>query len=372
MAIPVELRANDMVHSGFTSGQVTLSLESVANSFSLEYDESPPDTPAAGESGATTYRDRAGGAASQDPRVIYAGDRCVLTVDGEDLVHGFVDEAKVEYSSDSLSFSVSGRSVTCDLVDCASLVKPSQFTNIKVSALAAKLLEPFGVDVIVAGNEGAALPKFKIEQGETPVDALARAARLRGMVLYTVNDALIIERAGESETTTTLRRGVNVTNGSHTSSWSDRFSPYVYKGQARANDETSGASAHHLRGEVEDPQLAAAGRYRPMLITHSTGQGGAADVAKRARLECNQRMGRGERVSYTVDEYKTDDGFLWRPNLRVFVEDDWLGIQGWLLVVSASYKFGPDEPPGCQLELTRPEAFDEINFPARGRGQLWT
>jgi prophage tail gpP-like protein len=181
----------------------------------------------------------------------------------------------------------------------------------------------------------------------------------------------VIERAGDSDTTTILQRGVNVTNGSHTSSWADRFNPYIYKGQTRANDETSGASAHHLRGEVNDPQLEAAGRYRPMLITHSTGQGGPGDVGKRARLECNQRMGRGERVSYTVDEYKTEDGYLWRPNLRVFVEDDWLGIHGWLLVVSVSYRFAPDEAPGCQLELARPEAFDEIDFPARGRGQLW-
>lgn len=346
--VPVALKVNGEAHEGFTQGSVNLSLDQIPATFSVSYDDlaSPSD----------------------DPRAIYAGDRVTVEVDGEDLIVGFAEESSVDYDDGRITFQVSGSSVTCDLVECSAVHKPSAWRDIALDRLAAKLLEPFELDFILTGDPGDAFPRFKIDPGETPADALARAARLRGRVLYTVNDALVIERAGEADTSTVLRRGENILAGSHTSSWSNRFSSYIFRGQTRATDDLNGASAHHIRGEAVDPQIT---RYRPFLVTHSTGQGGTRDLGKRAILERNQRMGRGERVSYTVDGWKTDEGWLWRPNVRVFVEDDWLGIQGELLVVGVSYQFGIDEPPQTRLELTRPEAYDEVDFPARGRGRLW-
>lgn len=347
-SIPVALKINGVIHEGFTAGSVQMSLDQLASSFSASYDDLAAET--------------------DDPRAIYSGDKVTVEVDGEDLIIGYVDDSKVTYADDRISFSVSGRSVTCDLVDCSAIHKPSVWTNITLDQIAANLLDPFALDFLLTGDPGPKFRRFKIDQGETPFDALARAARLRGRILYTVNDAIVIERAGEADTATVLRRGVNVVAGSHTSSWANRFSSYLFKGQTRATDDLNGASAHHISGEATDPQI---NRYRPMLITHSTGQDGTRDLGKRAILERNKRMGQGERVTYTVDSWKTDEGWLWRPNVRVFVEDDWLGIQGELLIASVSYQFGIDSPPQTQLELTRPEAYDEIDFPARGRGRLW-
>ncbi len=347
-SVPVAVKVNGEVHEGFTQGSVELALDRIPATFSVSYDDLASE--------------------SDDPRAIYAGDRVTVEVDGEDLIVGFVEDSKVDYTDDRITFSVSGSSVTCDLVACSAIHKPSVWTDITLDRIAAKLLEPFEIDFILTGDPGDPFPRFKVDPGETPADALTRAARLRGRLLYTVNDALVIERAGDADTSTILQRGVNILAGAHTSSWADRFSSYVFRGQTRATDDLNGASAHHIRGEATDPQIS---RYRPLLITHSTGQGGTKDLGKRAILERNQRMGRGERVTYTVDGWKTDEGWLWRPNVRVFVEDDWLGIQGELLVVAVSYQFGVDEPPQTRLELTRPEAYDEVDFPARGRGRLW-
>lgn len=75
--------------------------------------------------------------------------------------------------------TVSGRDASADLVDCAAVHKPGQWSGLTCAALAQILAAPFGVPVRVEGDVGAALPMFKLEPAEKAFDALERALNQR-------------------------------------------------------------------------------------------------------------------------------------------------------------------------------------------------
>lgn len=350
------MRVNGRLHSGFRSGEVTLSLEQGTNSFSLHYaDQWQLD----GE------RIR-----------IREGDRCELVADGEVLLDGYVDEARIEYDAGQRSFSCSGRAKTADLIDC-SLERRTSWSDASLGDIVSDIAEPFGVSVYVLGSQGARfvarendvgdiVGTFVAKRGETAWEVIQRAAKRRGFLPYTMGGDLMLVRAGPVLSETIIQRGVNVVRGSRTNSWADRFSKYVFRGQSRASDDVTGRSATQLKGEVVDPAIT---RYRPLLL--QSGGDGPKDMGTRAILERNHRAGKSDRLSYTVPGWQRAEG-LWAPNVRVRVVDDWLDVDAELLVTTVRFRLDAERGGYVtELELARPEAFDMADYPVR-RGAAWT
>lgn len=333
-------------HRGFRQAEVGLSLEQGTNTFSVAYAE----------------RWAIDGARSR----ISPGDGCTLKVGDEVLLDGYVDAATVEYADDHLRLECQGRARTADLVDCSAVGARTQWSEQGLEKILRDLSEPFDVSTRIVGDPGRAFSKFSVQRGETAFAAIARAARLRGFLPYTIGGELVLARAGSVRTSTVIRRGANVVRASRTTSWAERYSHYRFRGQTGATDDVSGKSASQLRGEVRDPSVA---RYRPFLVA-SRGQDGPRDLGARAILERNTRAGRGDRLSCTVVGWHTAEG-LWAPNTLVRVEDDWLDVSAELLVVSVRFRLDAETGKGgyvTELELTRPEAFDMAEYPAAGRG----
>lgn len=350
----VRLNVNGVAYGGFRSGEFKLSMEQVCNDFSLVYSDAWTER---GES-----------------VPIVEGNRCKLTVNGNVMIDGWVDEATTEYTPVHFSLGVSGRSSACDIVDCSTLTTAGCWSNQKVSEIALDLCYPFSaVRVRTLGDDGAPIPKFVLQRGETVGAALLRAARLRSMLVYTAGENLVLAKVGTQRTTTVLRRGGTVIEGSRRASMADRFSDYVFKGQTRARDEVNGVAANQIRGTVTDNNVP---RYRPMLII-AGGADGPSDLGARAIMERNQRAGRAERITLKVEGWMTDEGYLWEPNILVRVTDDWLGIDQDLVVVSASFSFHGDTGAGgftTSLELCDPRAFDMGDAPLirrRRRASTW-
>jgi prophage tail gpP-like protein len=353
----VRLEIQGVGYGGFRSGEFKLGLEQMCNSFDLRYSD--------------VWVERG----SHSP--IHEGDRCKLTVDGNAMIDGWVDEATTAYTPVHYELSASGRSTACDLVDCAALNTPGQWTGQRIGAIATDLVRPFAaVSVVVSGDQGPKIPKFTLQRGETVGAALCRLARLRTMLVYTAGTQLVLAKVGTNRTTTVLRRGVNILEGSRKGSLADRFSEYVFKGQTRARDEVNGVVANQMRGAVQDRAVT---RHRPMLVV-AGGADGPADLGARAIMERNQRAGRAERVTVKVLGWKTDEGYLWEPNLRVRVTDDWLDVDQDMIVVSASFSFQGDTGSGgyqTSLELCDPRAFDTGDAPLLPRRrarpvEVWT
>ncbi|MCA9530472.1 MAG: hypothetical protein KC543_10075 [Myxococcales bacterium] len=339
MSESVEILRGGEVYRAIESAEVRLSLETLAPSWSIQY-----------------AADRSG-----DPQgPIEVEDRVTVRLGGEELLTGDVDRTTYAQDDRGWTETAEGRGLTSALVDCSSMLRPGRWQQIAVDALARALCDPFGVPVELHGDGGARFPRFAVQPGEAPGDALARAARLRGLLAYLRGDTLVFSRAGADRTGTVIRPGAGVSRFESTVDYARRMSEYHVRGQVRSTDAQHGKHATHVHYVSRDEGVR---RHRP-LIVHSSGE--HVSLKRRAELEKNRRAGRSERVRVTLGSWRTAEGSLWRPNMLARVAHPRARIDAELLVVSAAYHADGKER-SVTLELTRPESFDVGRYPARRR-----
>jgi prophage tail gpP-like protein len=341
----IELRVAGKRLTHFMRGSVQFSMQEVFNSFDVQYS-------ALGK--------------EMSDRLIETGDALELWLDDELLISGYVDSIDDEDGDSEVRLRAVGRSVTLDVADCSA--EHLSFTNAKASVIAARIVKPYGIAVRLEGDEGAPFPAFSVQQGETCLDAITRLCTKRGLYPYSIGRELVLGRAGALATATRLVRGERpLLRSSRSSSWYGRYSEYVFRGQVPATDSAWGKKANHLKHAVRDPAIT---RHRPLLLhaeAHAPG-----DLKTRAEVERNQRAGQGERILATVEGHRTAEGRVWRPNLLVPFRNPVLRVDATLLATVVRLRFGEREQEVAELELTRPEAFDIVAYPAMTRGKPWT
>lgn len=333
-----ELYVDDQIYGGWERVSVTRSIEQVANGFELEVTERWP--------GQSTSRP------------IRPGQSCVLKLDSEIVVTGFVDDVDVSYDRNSHGISVRGRDRTGDLVDCSAIHKTGQWRNAKLDRIATDLCAPFGIRVIVETDVGEPFKSFKIEPGETAFECVERAARLKAVLLVADGDGnLVITRAGYS-LAMRITEGENILSARAQFSWKERFSRYAVTGHDRLHQDAD-APRHHVApsASVTDEVIT---RHRPRIII-ADDHGDKARFATRAEWERNVRRGRGNRGTVTVQGWQDSDGYLWQPNTLtrvtsplLYLDDAEMLIVGCLFTLDA-------EGTRTALSITRQEAFELIS-----------
>ena len=329
---------------GFEEGTLQLTMTEAVNTFEVSY--VPP-----------TLLDR----------LVFEQDRVEVRIGDEVLLEGHVDETDEEDDTERVRVRVLGRSAAQDVVDCSAIQAPGSWTNATIGTIVADLAAPFSVGTFVDDREGKRFATFSVTKGDTAYDTIARAAVKRGLIVYSVGGDLVLARAGSYRTATVLERGANVIRSGRRSSMLNRYSQYVFAGQARPNEDTWGSRSQQLKHIVVDEHVR---RFRPLRVNAESHSG--LDLEGRALLERNQRAGKSETVSCTVRGHLTDEGAAWRPNTLVHFRNPVLGIDATLIIVTARFHFGAAEDDSTELELARPEAYDIAKYPALGRGETWT
>ena len=345
-----ELKIDGVFYGGWKTVRVSRSIEQMAGSFSLDVSERWPGQP------------------TRTP--IHPGQKCQLLLDGAPVITGWVDGVSTDYDDERHVLRVSGRDATCDLVDCSAIYKTGQWHNVKLDRLARDLCAPFGVDVVVDADVGAAFGSYDIQEGERVFECLERAARLRALLLTSDPlGRLIITRAGAAVCDTALIEGRNIKAERADFIWSERFSEYIVKGYERLGDD----------GETEDAAPAATvkdeiiPRHRPLIVLAET-HGENASFAHRAEWEKSIRRGRSCRGSITVQGWAAQ-GALWQPNMRVKVTSPLLWLNdAEMLIVGCTYSL--DEITGTltELAIARPDAFELLSGVSQSKlfGKLTT
>ncbi|MEM7422095.1 MAG: phage baseplate assembly protein [Pseudomonadota bacterium] len=290
---------------------------------------------------------------AEKPWPIAPGDAVEIRLGGERLVTGFVDQVEPRYDAGQHLISVSGRSRTCDVIDCPSAAVPGQWSGLTTEEITRALVEPFGIAVTLEGPPGEALREFRIEQGRRVGDMIEEVARLHGL-LATDDPAgdIILITPGERRADGRIVRGENVLRARATARQTDRFSVYRIKAQRPSDDQSGATAAAGILAEANDDQVH---RYRPMIITPPRPLDEPA-AREMAEYERRVRFGRSYEASFTVQGWRQGGGSIWRPGDLVSVSDDWLRLDGEMLIASCRYAYGPDGQT-TEINLVRPDAF---------------
>jgi prophage tail gpP-like protein len=335
MSGKAELYVGTQIFGGWQRVSVTRSIEQIANGFDLDVTERWP-----GQS---------------VRRPIRPGERCMLKLDGQPVVSGYVDDTAPTFNARDHGLSVRGRDATADLVDCSAIFKTGQWRGAKLDRIALDICKPFGILVRVETDVGKAFDSYNIEEGETAFECLDRAARQRAVLLISDGaGSLVIARAGKTRAPSALVEGDNIKEARGNFSWRDRYSDYIVKAQEQASDDFAGESASTPSARAKDSEIT---RYRPLIVLAET-HGAGVTLRDRANWEKTVRMGRGNRATIQVQGWQAAPGKLWQPNTLVTVtaDDLWLNSAS-MLIVGCTYLLDSGGTT-TEIEIARPEAFE--------------
>ncbi len=320
------------VLSGWTSVEIIDSLEALSPTFALSYSDRALEVD---------------GALRISP-----GDQCSVRIGGQTVITGYVDDSELEESATSRSLSVSGRSRTCDLVDCSVPQQTSEWLDASLDTIASDLCAPFGISVSVQAPVGAPFVRFAVEPGETVIECISRAARERGVMLQSSSTGtLVLSSVGARSAPAALERGVNVLSTQLSLSVAERFSEVRLLSQSDGEDGLFNKPAAQASAAARDANIR---RHRPLVLVSDCGES-QDKLKERALWEVSSRAGRGSRLSVTVRGWGSG-GSLWRPNAHVRVVHDWLGLNTSMLI--ASVRLSLDEGGTLtELELCPAGAF---------------
>lgn len=330
----------------WVSVTIDSSIDSLADTFSLRYNvhsQTPPG--------------------DANPLTFDGDETVVISLDGEVLLTGYIDSADTDASTEGEVVTLSGYSRTADLVASA-VLKTKSYKDQTIEAICKDLCKPFGIEVVVDGSATDAaktvLTRFKVEWGDTIADALGRAVRYAGLLLFSSPDGgLLLSRTGSERVPTELRHGVNLEQVKVTRDARDRFSVYYV-----ASDGVSGLDSDDA--DKDDGRVAQAAdpgvnRYRPTVISTEQDVKAQAQRRTQAEWERNRRAGLSLHVSCVWTGWRHAGG-LWRRNQLVRFVYAKKGIDRDMLVASVSLT---REAAGSsvQLELAHPSSFEPRVIP---------
>lgn len=331
-------------HLGWTSATISRGIDRAAASFSIGLTDRWQG-----------QQDRPG--ATAEPWGILAGSEVTVAVapssggatQAETLITGYVDTIEASLGEQSRTLMLTGRSKTGDLVDCSADVEGGRFRDQTLEQMARLLAEPFGIDVTVEADIGAAFPAVQIETGETVHALLTRLARHRAiLVTDTPEGGLRLTQPGASRAPEALAQGVNVVQAKSTITWAQRYSSVTVRGQKAGGGEADiGAEAVHEDQAID--------RHRP-LIVRADEQVDDADCAMRAKTEIRRRAGAGTQATLTVPRWHTTAGTLWRAGDLISVKAPALGLARDLVIGGVTFRMAAEQRL-ADLQVAPIEAF---------------
>lgn len=329
MSDALTLTINGQVYTDWTEVRVTRSLRECTSSFDIAVSER-------------------WGALGQ-PWQIRPFDIAVVKIGDDTVLTGYVDEYLPSFDANAHSVRITGRSKTCDLVDCMPDVGAGEFTGAKLDAVARALCAPFGIGVVVQCDVGDPLPDATLEKIETAYAFLEKFARLRAVILTDdENGNLVLTQAGSTVGAGALTQGDNVLSASARLSGAKRFQTYVVLSQTpEAFDGDDAAPANpQVEGSATDP-----GCPRPRRFAEMADNPADDSQAKaRAQWRALHNLAEGTEATVTVMGWRQPDDTLWKTNNLAPVKSPFLQLDRELLIGSVSYHL--DESGGRRTEMT--------------------
>ncbi|GAB0119485.1 hypothetical protein Acid7E03_35570 [Acidisoma sp. 7E03] len=220
----------------WTRSEVTRDLQDIAGSFIFDYDD-------------LERFDGTGAIAQPDPAVraevvasvqvaqeaIRNGQPVTITLDGETVLIGWIEDIRLELREDRLVASISGRDATGDLVDCtANPTGPAEYRNIDLLSFCQAIAKPFGITVTSQVSTGDPFDTIALDASEPAMAAIEKVARQRAVLVTSDGvGGLVLTGPGTTRGPAPLVQGPggNVHYVAMIDSWRCRASDYYVKAQ---------------------------------------------------------------------------------------------------------------------------------------------
>lgn len=292
------------------------------------------------------------------PEDVALGAPVKVLVGGEVVLTGSVDEIDHPVSKAAHTFSMSGRDLAADLVDCSAPIFTAKHVSLK--QLAAKIVSSFHIKIRIAADTTRTREKVSIEPGDSAWDALARAAEANGLWPWFEPDGTLVIGGPDYSTpevaTLILRRdgkGNNVLSLGKHESMHGRYSEVTVYGQTPGTDTEQGKN--NQRGVASDTGMT---RYRPKIVIDHECDSPAVARDRARKLIADSRLN-GLTFTAVVKGHRIDapgqdsDGKLWQPLQRVRVISEPHGTDRVFFLMAR--KFSRNRQDGTRTVLTLKE-----------------
>lgn len=278
------------------------------------------------------------------------GLQCRVLLGGQTVITGYINRRKPAFDANNHTLTISGRDVTCDLVDCSAIVPNQELHNATIKQAALALIKPFPAISLLCPDPGEPFDKFVINDGETIFDVLQTHARQRGLMVYTLGDGVLhIGRPGVTPLDVVLAEGKELKAASADESDDEQFAEYIVRAQDSVNSQ-------HRNEQRYTDSAVRAGRVR---IIQSEKPDGTRKIINRAEWEAKLRKARGLSVNTTVQgwAYKAR-GQLWRLGQAPKVHSPSLGLNQRSLVINGlTYSVNNEGGTITEQVLVPPEVY---------------
>lgn len=292
-----------------------------------------------------------------DKIVITPGVPCTVSLGSDLVITGYVDRFSPTFAANRHDIRVVGRSKCEDLVDCAAEWPGGQINGANALAIAQKLAQPYGITVTSTVQNLPPIVTFNLMLGESAFEVIDRISRFSAVLAYDLPDGnLVLAQAGTVTAASGLVEGQNVQEATVDYSFDQRYSDYkAFKVSVNEFKEFGDAGNQII--DKQDPNVAALGRHRELIIISEGGGRGNQVAVNQALWESARRAGRSKRARVVVDSWRDAAGNLWQPNTLVPVDLPSLKLKETLCIGEVTYSRGGDRGTTAELVLMPAAAF---------------
>ncbi|WP_282339383.1 phage baseplate assembly protein [Pseudomonas sp. PS02288] len=290
------------------------------------------------------------------PEALQEGAPCSLTLDGERVLTGVIDEIEEDISRQGHAIRITGRDRAAVLVDCS-----TPFVALREASLTDiidQVVKPLGIDKVeVRAAKAGTRRRVQIEPGQTAWEALLQVAEANGLWPWMEPDGRLVVGGPDYEAapvaTLIMRRdgvGNNVQRLSVRRSMPGRYSQITLLGQhGQYEDDGYDTSRAHLRSVVKDETLAKRGIFRPRVIVDSASENQDMATTHARKLLADSRL-EGFEMRAVVHGHRNGKGQVWAPGQRIIVQSEPHKVDGTFFLMSRT------------LRLTRQGAITELRL----------
>jgi len=291
------------------------------------------------------------------PDVVKEGAPCSLTLDGDRVLTGQIDEFEHDVSRQGISMRINGRDGAAPLVDCS-----APFVSMREASLAQileQVVKPLGAyKVDIRADQAKTRRRVQIEPGQTAWEVLLQVAEANGLWPWVEPDGRLIiggpDYTAAPVGTLVMREdgvGNNVQRLSVRRSIANRYSQITVLGQhGQYTNDGLDTKRAHLRSVIQDETLARRGIFRPKIVVDSSSENQDMATTRARKLLADSRL-EGFEIRAVVKGHRADNGQIWSPGQRVIVRSDPHELDATYFLMSRTLRLSRGEGAITELRL---------------------